>query len=101
MSTVTATVRNRRIEFEAPDDLPDGTEVLVEVRPISERRTGITEAEWRDDPEAIADWIAWVNSIEPLEISPEEQAEFDRYNAEFVRFNLEAVRKQMEADPFS
>ena len=35
MSTVKATVRGGRIEVMAPDELPDGTEVLVEVTPLS------------------------------------------------------------------
>ena len=56
MSTLRATVHGRRIEVMAPDELPDGTEVLVEVTPLSRRKIGIRESEWRDDPEALADW---------------------------------------------
>ncbi len=62
-------------------------------------KIGITDAEWRDDLESLADWFAWLKSIEPFEITPEEQAEFDRYNEVFVRFNLAAVWKQMESEP--
>jgi hypothetical protein len=96
MSTVKATVRHRRIEVIAPDELPDGTEVLVEVTPISRQRIGIRESEWRDDPEALADWDWWIQRIEPIELTPEEQAGHERFEEEFRRYNIEAVRKQME-----
>jgi hypothetical protein len=67
MNTIKATVRNRRIELNAPDDLPDGTEVLVDVVPMAPGKIGIDESEWRDDAEALADWDAWIQTIEPIE----------------------------------
>ena len=67
MSTVKATVHGGRIEVTAPDELPDGTEVLVEVTPLSRGKIGIRESEWRDDPEALADWDWWIQRIEPIE----------------------------------
>lgn len=95
MSMVKATVQGGRIEVMAPDELPDGTEVLVEVTPLARGKIGIRESEWRDDPEALADWDWWVQRIEPIELTPEEQAEHERFEEEFRRSNLEAVRKQM------
>ena len=95
MNAMKATIRNRRIELDAPAELPDGTEVLIEMTPVLGEKIGIEESEWRDDPEALADWEAWIKTIELLELSPEEQEAFDRFDQEFRRFNLEAVRKQM------
>jgi hypothetical protein len=96
MSMVKATVQSGRIEVTAPDDLPDGTEVLVEVTPLSRGKIGIRESEWRDDPAALADWDWWIHRIEPIELSPEERADHDRFEEVFRRYNIEAVRKQME-----
>ena len=96
MSTVKATVHGGRIEVMAPDELPDGTEVLVEVTSLARGRIGIRESEWRDDPEALADWDWWIERIEPIELSPEERADHEQFEAEFRRYNIEAVRKQME-----
>jgi hypothetical protein len=95
MSTVRATVRGGRIEVRAPDELPDGTEVFVEVTPLSRGRIGIRESEWRDDPEALADWDRWVQRIEPIELAPGGRAEHERFEEEFRRYNIEAVREQM------
>jgi hypothetical protein len=92
MSTIKATVHGGRIEVMAPDERPDGTEVLVEVTPLSPGRIGIRESEWRDDPEALADWDWWIQRIEPIEPTPEERAEHERFEEEFRRHNIEAVR---------
>jgi hypothetical protein len=98
MSTVRATVQGGRIEVMAPGGLPDGTEVLVEVTPLTRTpgKIGINESEWRDDPEALADWESWIKQIEPIDWSPGDGADHDQFDAEFRRYNIEAVRKQME-----
>jgi hypothetical protein len=95
MNSLKVTVRNRRIELPAPDELPDGTEVLVEVTPVAPGKIGIDEADWRDDAAALADWDTWIKAIEPLELTPEEETAHAQFEQEFRRFNLEAVRKQM------
>ena len=38
MNAIKTTVQNRRIEVPAPDDLPDGTNVMVDVTPLSAGR---------------------------------------------------------------
>jgi hypothetical protein len=91
MNSIKTTVRNRRIELDAPNEIPDGTEVLVDVIRIGAEKIGIDESEWRDDPESLADWQAWLKTIEPIEWGA-----FDQFDEEFRRFNIEAVRKQME-----
>jgi len=54
--------------------------VLIEPAVPATERIGIDEGEWRVDPAALADWEAWIRTIEPLEYTPEEaasMAEFD------------------------
>jgi hypothetical protein len=91
--TIRAVVHDRRIEVPAPDDLPDGSEVLVEVIPAPGEKIGMDESEWRDDPDAIAEWVSWLETIEPIAFAPD-----DAFTDAFRRFNLEAVRKQMQED---
>ena len=67
MTAIKATVRNRCIELVAPEEFPDGTEVIVEVSRITPNRIGITESEWRDDPEALADWDGWLKALAQLD----------------------------------
>jgi hypothetical protein len=89
MTTFNTTVQNRRIEVPAPQELPDGTEVRVDVStPVI--RMGIPESEWSEVPEAIAEWSAWLKTIEPIEFSAG-----DAYDEAFRQANIDAVRKQM------
>ena len=91
MNAIETSVRNRRIEFDAPAALPDGTKVIVDVTLLRTEKIGIDESAWRDDPAALAEWEAWLKTIEPIEWGA-----FDQYHQEFRQFNVEAVRRQME-----
>jgi hypothetical protein len=91
MTSIRAVVHDRRIELPAPDDIPDGTEVLVDLTPLAGGRIGLSESEWRDDPDSLADWAAWLETIEPVEFGTE-----DAFAEAFRRYNIEAVRKQMQ-----
>ena len=95
MNAIKATWTKGQIVPAEPVDWPEGSELLVEPVPASEK-IGMDESEWKDDPQSIADWIAWVDTIQPLVLTEEERAEMERYRAEHRRFNIEAVRKQME-----
>lgn len=68
MSPIRAVVHDRLIEVPAPDELADGTEVLVQLVAVREQ-IGLDESEWRDDPAALADWAAWLDTIEPVEFA--------------------------------
>ena len=91
MNAIETTVQNRRIEVDAPHDLPNGTKVIVDVTVLPTQKVGIDESAWRDDPEALADWGAWLKTIEPIDWGA-----LDQFDRAFRRFNIEAVRKQME-----
>jgi hypothetical protein len=36
---------------------------------------GMREEDWSNIPEAIAEWLAWYDSLEPLEFTPQEEAD--------------------------
>jgi hypothetical protein len=95
MNAIRATWTNGQIVPAEPVDWPEGISLWVEPAGVAEK-IGMDESEWRDDPESIADWISWVDTIQPLVLTDEERAEMERYRAEHRRFNIEAVRKQME-----
>jgi len=61
MTRIHAVICNRPIAVPAPSDLPDGTEVFVELVSVT-GKIGLDESEWRDDPEALADWTAWLDT---------------------------------------
>lgn len=96
MNAVKATWTNGRILPGEPVNWPEGSELVVEPVGVGEK-IGLDESEWRDDPAALADWDAWLRTIETRVLTEEERAAFDAYEAEVRRHNLEAVRRQMEA----
>jgi hypothetical protein len=95
MNAIKATWKNGRILPAEPVDWPEGSELVVEPMTAAVEKIGLEEAEWQDDAESLADWDAWLQTIEPLALTDEERAAFEQYRAEFRRYNLEAVRQQM------
>src|SRR5229473_919351 len=73
MKVMNATYKNGQVVLDEPADWPDGCRLLVEPA-LEEESLGIREEDWSDTPEAIADWLRWYDSLEPLEMSPEEEA---------------------------
>src|SRR5712691_295781 len=77
MNAIKATWTNGQIVPAEPVDWPEGSELLVE--PVcADEKIGMTEDEWRDDPQSIAAWIAAVDKIEPMIWAPGEQEEYER-----------------------
>ena len=74
MTSITGIWQGGHIVLDGVADWPDGCRVHIE--PLSMDETiGLSEKQWRDSPEAIAEWIQWYESLEPLEITVEEQAD--------------------------
>jgi hypothetical protein len=99
MHAIKATWTNGQILPLEPVDWPEGSELLVEPIVTREEIIGMSEEEWRDDPESIAAWIAAVEKIQPFVWAEGEREEYERYRQESREFNIAAVRKQMEALP--
>jgi hypothetical protein len=94
VNAVRATWTNGQVRPEEPVNWPEGSELVIE--PVGPK-VGLDEAEWRDDPAALADWDVWLLTVEPRVLAEEERAAFAAYDEEVRRHNLEAVRRQMEA----
>ncbi|MGH7139879.1 MAG: hypothetical protein ACREHD_29425 [Pirellulales bacterium] len=78
MSLITGTVKDGLIVLDEPGHLAEGSRVVV--KPVDTAETyGMSEAEWHDSPEAIADWIAWCDSLEPIELSVADEAALNAY----------------------
>jgi hypothetical protein len=89
MTVVKAVVREGRIELQAPDDWPEGTEVRIE--PVSTSCSiGLRDEDWPTTPEGIARHLALMDQLEPLEMTPEEEAEWEA--ARQIRKDFEKAR---------
>jgi hypothetical protein len=90
MNAIKATIRSGRLELQAPPHWPDGTEVLIEPTKGPSERIGIDESEWRDDVASLADWEAWIKTIEPLEFTPKEAQRMAEFDERMREYDLEA-----------
>ena len=89
MNTILSMVKNGRVEVDVPPDWPEGTPVRVELG-LNDRTK--YDDERTETPEEIEEWIRHFREIEPIELTPEEeaawaadrkmQAEFDNANAD-------------------
>ena len=71
MNAIRSVVKNGRVEVDAPPDWPDGTPVRVEL--------GLNAQSEDDDesPETLEEiqaWLHWYHSLEPIVMTPEEEA---------------------------
>ncbi len=114
MTTIKAVVRNGRIETEEPLSLADGTELLIPLpngtshaigstpgdAPMARSSFGdidfMTEDEQSDDLLAIQEWLNDLQSLPPVPVNAEKEAEWAAWEEKMRAFNIEAVRKQFE-----
>ena len=83
MSVIRATYTNGHFVPTHPVDLPDGAE--VDVYPAA----GVARDEdWSNTPEAIAEWVAWLDALEPMTLTPEDEARIAAAMAERRAFDL-------------
>src|SRR5208283_2071899 len=83
MHAITGTFKNGQIVPNQPAEWPEGTTVRIEPIPApteieepDREKLGMTEEEQTDDPESVARWIAAFDSIPPLQMTPEEEVEW-------------------------
>jgi hypothetical protein len=75
MTVIKARVQNGRIEVAAPADWPEGCEVVIEPSP-ARPALGMCEEDWPTTPEGIAALLKRWDQQDPLELTPEEEAEW-------------------------
>ena len=73
MNDILAIVSNGRINVAAPPDWPEGAIVHLALGNAGRNGSVISEDE-PETPDQIQDWIRWYRSLEPLEMTPEEEA---------------------------
>ena len=74
MNAIMSVVKNGRVEVDAPPGWPDGAPVRVEL--------GLSASAEYDDErpetsEEIEAWLQWYHSLEPIVMTPEEEAAWE------------------------
>jgi hypothetical protein len=87
MTTIKATVRNRRIEVPAPSDIPDGAEVTLTIAESDEGPL---------TPDEIASLLAAMQALDRVEIPAEVAADLDEWERKINQHGLEHQDPSME-----
>jgi len=83
---------NGRVDLNDSVDWPNGAKVIV----VKDRQViGLNEADWPDTPEGLAELVRRMTEFEPVEFTPEDEAEIAKAREEVRRVTLDAVRKQI------
>jgi hypothetical protein len=72
MEAIYGTFQGGQVHLDEPVNWPDGSRVMIA---RATKGKGLTEAEWPQTKEGISALLANLDAIEPLEFSPEEEAE--------------------------
>jgi hypothetical protein len=98
MTAIKATWKNGQIVPDGTVDWPEGCRLIIE--PVAEEATlGIREEDWPETPEGIARHMALMDQIEPLIMTPEEEAEWRaalKAQKDFDKANFEERAKRIE-----
>lgn len=90
MSTIRAVIRDRRINVPAPDDLPDGAEVIVQVS------TGDND-DGPMSPEEIQRTLSAMRQLQPLDIPAEVAADLDAWERKVNQYGIDNSEKGIES----
>ncbi len=74
MEAILSMVKNGRVEVDAPPDWPDGTPVRVD---LGSNRAAEADDESPETPEEIRAGLRWYHNLEPLVMTPEEEAAWE------------------------
>jgi hypothetical protein len=85
VTTVRTVIHDRRIEVPAPDDLPDGTEVILSIG------TDVVDDDGPMPPDEIARVLAAMGRMQPLEIPDDVAAELDAWERKLNQHGIDDV----------
>lgn len=90
MTTVRTVIHDRRIEVPAPEDLPDGTEVVLTIG------TDVADDDGPMSPEEIANVLSAMGRIQPLEIPDDVAADLDAWERKLNQHGIDHASKGIE-----
>jgi hypothetical protein len=96
MNAIRAVVRNGRIETDEPLNLPEGTELVIPLPDPSGNGAEDYEEGWDTSPEGISAWLRWSEGLEPLTITPAEEADAEAWLRKCDELGAAATARRVE-----
>ncbi len=96
MEVIRATWKDGQIVPDGPVDWPEGCRLIIEPETVETGVVRMREEDWSTSPEAVTDWLAWYDSLEPLEFTPEEQADLAEWRQKVKEYTIANMHKGIE-----
>jgi hypothetical protein len=96
VQAVRATWKNGRIVPDVSVDWSEGCRLTIEPELVETCSLGEREEDWSNSPEAIADWLAWYDSLERLEFTPEERTDLAAWRQKVKEYAIANMHKGIE-----
>ena len=96
MGTIRATWRNGQIVMDGPVDWSEGCRLRIEPESEQAETSEMREEDWSNSPEAIADWLSWYDSLEPLIFTPEEEADLAAWRRQVKEYTIANMHKSID-----
>lgn len=80
-------IQNGQVKLSSPANLPDGTEVTI-VPQTFEPWPGIPDDQWPTTPAGIAELLAHMDRVEPLDMTPAEEAAVEAWRQQVKQYTL-------------
>ncbi len=90
MNAIKGTFKDGQIVPDVPADWPEGCRLYIV--PVSTDEEEATTDSELETPEQIEEWLRWYHALEPLEFTPEEEAELARWRQKVKEY--EAIKSQ-------
>jgi hypothetical protein len=95
MNAINGTWKNGHIILDSPTDWPEGCRVFVELLG-EEESFGIREEDWPVTSEALEDWQKWYDSLEPLEMTLQEEADLAAWRQKIKEYSIGKMQERMQ-----
>jgi hypothetical protein len=98
MGAIRGTYRNGQIILDGPPpaDWKDGDTVWVEPNPVAGESVGIREEDWPTTPEGIAELLAKMDQVRPLELTEEEERELEAWRQKVKAYTTANMNRDIE-----
>ena len=94
MNAIRGTFKNGQVVLDGPADWPEGCRLRIAPEPAE-----ATDSDTPETPEQIEEWLRWYHSLEPLEFTPEEEADLAAWRQKTKEYEI-AKSQQRDEDLF-
>lgn len=96
MKTIDGVYRNGHVIPSVPVNWPEGMRVRIQPSNEESIPDGLSEDQWPKTAEQKAAWAAAIDALEPMELTPEEEAEWTKARQDVKEYTLAKMRQQAQ-----